>query len=278
MLEGYSKLPKGWPWSPVRTQTSSTTWSTHPFPTLPNLLQGFSIYCTHLQGLKRGSWQEIQYKGDRMRRPLSSSEVPWLVRLLLYLSDAFNAYLELDPNSEATSASVSFATSILYILLVDEYEQFPRAQQLDLTLCKFTNILLSYIKFCLGTFTPSKMTRNPRVLLTTHNSYWWVVWSFLICRAWDRGCGKGTGGWICVPLERSSFFCGCQSATYYCGSALPCWRQSLEQYFRRKDCCTIYWLDGCFIFILQWILLHSLPNRLFTLERCYVIAIHQLTV
>ena len=37
----------------------------------------------------------MQYKGDWMRRPLSSSEVGWLVRLLVLLSDLINAKLGL---------------------------------------------------------------------------------------------------------------------------------------------------------------------------------------
>ncbi len=49
-----------------------------------------------LQGLKLGSWQDVRYKGDWMRRPLSSSEIGWLVRLLLLISDIFNACFHLD--------------------------------------------------------------------------------------------------------------------------------------------------------------------------------------
>lgn len=61
-----------------------------------------------VQGLKRAGWQDLQYKGDWMRRPLSSSEVPWLVRILLYLSDAFNAHFQLDhPLPQDSQASVS---------------------------------------------------------------------------------------------------------------------------------------------------------------------------
>lgn len=42
-----------------------------------------------------------------MRRPLSSSEVPWLVRLLLQLSDAFNAYFQLDQGQADESANTA---------------------------------------------------------------------------------------------------------------------------------------------------------------------------
>ena len=49
-----------------------------------------------LQGLRRSSFAELKYKGDWMRRPLSSSEIGWLVRILLHISDAANTYLQLD--------------------------------------------------------------------------------------------------------------------------------------------------------------------------------------
>lgn len=53
-----------------------------------------------------------------MRRPLSSSEVPWLVRLLLQLSDAFNAYFQLDQGQADESANT--AVSSLHVAYVYE--------------------------------------------------------------------------------------------------------------------------------------------------------------
>lgn len=57
---------------------------------------GSGFHLSYVQGLKRGSWSDMQYKGDWMRRPLASSEVGWLVRLLVYLSDSINASLRLN--------------------------------------------------------------------------------------------------------------------------------------------------------------------------------------
>ena len=45
--------------------------------------------------MRRGTWRDVVYKGDRMRRPIASNEVAWLVRLLLAASDAVNARLGL---------------------------------------------------------------------------------------------------------------------------------------------------------------------------------------
>lgn len=60
-----------------------------------------------MQGLKRGSWQEVQYKGEWMRRPLSSSEIGWLVRILLLVSDLANRSLGLDQPPPASEGPVS---------------------------------------------------------------------------------------------------------------------------------------------------------------------------
>ncbi|KAK9814998.1 hypothetical protein WJX73_004353 [Symbiochloris irregularis] len=50
-----------------------------------------------LQGaLRKGTWQDLRYKGDWMRRPISSNEIGWLVRLLLRVSDLLNHKLYLD--------------------------------------------------------------------------------------------------------------------------------------------------------------------------------------
>lgn len=45
------------------------------------------------------TWSNVRYKGDWMRRPIESTEVAWLVRYLVWLSDNLNATLGLMPNS-----------------------------------------------------------------------------------------------------------------------------------------------------------------------------------
>lgn len=58
-----------------------------------------------MQGLRRGTWRDIAYKGDRMRRPIASNELALLVRLLLLASDAANAQLGLGtPLAEGEAA------------------------------------------------------------------------------------------------------------------------------------------------------------------------------
>ncbi|KAK9815560.1 hypothetical protein WJX72_005838 [[Myrmecia] bisecta] len=49
-----------------------------------------------VQGLRRGVWRDVQYKGDWMRRPIASNEIGWLVRLLVLLSDWINRAIGLD--------------------------------------------------------------------------------------------------------------------------------------------------------------------------------------
>ena len=45
------------------------------------------------------AWLDVKYKGDWMRRPIESTEVAWLVRCLVSLSDSMNGWLELGPTS-----------------------------------------------------------------------------------------------------------------------------------------------------------------------------------
>lgn len=52
-----------------------------------------------------------------MRRPLSSSEVPWLVRLLLHLSDAFNAYFQLDQGQSEEAGNTAGNTAASFFSL-----------------------------------------------------------------------------------------------------------------------------------------------------------------
>ncbi len=46
-------------------------------------------------GLKRHSWQDVRYRGDWMRRPIESTEVAFLARLFVRLSDSINNTLGL---------------------------------------------------------------------------------------------------------------------------------------------------------------------------------------
>lgn len=48
------------------------------------------------QGLRRGHWSEVRYRGDPLRRPIASYEVPVLARLAVRASSAANARLRLD--------------------------------------------------------------------------------------------------------------------------------------------------------------------------------------
>lgn len=48
------------------------------------------------QGLRRGHWSEVRYRGDPLRRPIASYEVPVLARLAVRASSAANVRLRLD--------------------------------------------------------------------------------------------------------------------------------------------------------------------------------------
>jgi hypothetical protein len=50
---------------------------------------------TRSLGLQRHSWQDVKYKGDWMRRPIESTEVAFLARLFVRISDAINNTLGL---------------------------------------------------------------------------------------------------------------------------------------------------------------------------------------
>ena len=54
--------------------------------------QGFEARSQH-------AWLDVKYKGDWMRRPIESTEVAWLVRCLVFLSDSMNGWLHLGPTS-----------------------------------------------------------------------------------------------------------------------------------------------------------------------------------
>ncbi|CAD6209060.1 unnamed protein product [Miscanthus lutarioriparius] len=46
--------------------------------------------------LRKGSWADVKYKGEWMKRPISETEVAWLARILIRLSDWLNDALGLD--------------------------------------------------------------------------------------------------------------------------------------------------------------------------------------
>jgi hypothetical protein len=51
-------------------------------------------------GLQRHSWQDVKYKGDWMRRPIESTEVAFLARFFVKVSDAINNTLGLTPSHD----------------------------------------------------------------------------------------------------------------------------------------------------------------------------------
>ena len=54
----------------------------------------------HAQGLKKGHWSQVRFRGDDMLRPLTSHEIAWLAVLLVRLSEALNRRLGLDAASD----------------------------------------------------------------------------------------------------------------------------------------------------------------------------------
>ena len=49
-----------------------------------------------LQGLKKGHWSQLKYKGDPMLRPAGTHEIRWLAVLLVRISLALNRALGLN--------------------------------------------------------------------------------------------------------------------------------------------------------------------------------------
>ncbi|XP_024356383.1 uncharacterized protein [Physcomitrium patens] len=58
-------------------------------------LNGHEAASTRSLGLQRHSWQDVKYKGDWMRRPIESTEVAFLARVFVRMSDAINRILGL---------------------------------------------------------------------------------------------------------------------------------------------------------------------------------------
>jgi hypothetical protein len=50
----------------------------------------------YLPRLPRSTWKEVRYKGDPMHRPITSFEIPFVVRMLVAMSERLNSMLGLD--------------------------------------------------------------------------------------------------------------------------------------------------------------------------------------
>ena len=97
---------------------------------LHEALQNKALYQpSHLRitvqgALKRGRWEDLHYKGDWMRRPISSNEIGWLVRLLLRLSSLLNHLLYLDGQQPPAPSNPNFAvvrgTMCVCFLVIEE--------------------------------------------------------------------------------------------------------------------------------------------------------------
>ncbi|XP_073002576.1 uncharacterized protein [Typha latifolia] len=59
-------------------------------------------------GVGRIKWHDVRYKGDWMRRPISDTEVAWLARILIRLSDWLNEVLGLDRVDDTVSAGPTY--------------------------------------------------------------------------------------------------------------------------------------------------------------------------
>ncbi|MQM16074.1 hypothetical protein Taro_049026 [Colocasia esculenta] len=84
-------------------------------------------------GVGKSRWADVKYRGEWMRRPISDSEVAWLARLLVKLSDRLNAvlglhqsisgisdgpvYIKLSPNDVVTAGRPKEALWMLLALV-----------------------------------------------------------------------------------------------------------------------------------------------------------------
>lgn len=68
-----------------------------PLASQPDNYNDRDAASTRSLGLQRHSWQDVKYKGDWMRRPIESTEVAFLARLFVRVSDAINTTLGLTP-------------------------------------------------------------------------------------------------------------------------------------------------------------------------------------
>ncbi|NP_001146313.1 uncharacterized protein LOC100279889 [Zea mays] len=59
--------------------------------------------------LRKGSWADVKYKGEWMKRPISEAEVAWLARILIRLSDWLNDALGLEcADAEGSPAGATY--------------------------------------------------------------------------------------------------------------------------------------------------------------------------
>lgn len=70
------------------------------------------------QTVKKGRWQQLQFKGDPMHRPVTSREFGFLVRWLVWLSVRLNRRLGLDQPVREDEMSESLWQVSMACLLV----------------------------------------------------------------------------------------------------------------------------------------------------------------
>jgi len=64
--------------------------------------------------LGKSSWDDVKYRGEWMKRPISETEVAWLARILIRLSDWLNDALGLDRGDANDSPAAARATYIRF--------------------------------------------------------------------------------------------------------------------------------------------------------------------
>lgn len=73
-----------------------------------DLQYGREVFTPKHPGVGKRTWADVKYKGDWMRRPISDTEVAWLARLLIRLSDWLNESLGLYRVDDSNSAGPTF--------------------------------------------------------------------------------------------------------------------------------------------------------------------------
>jgi len=64
--------------------------------------------------LGKSSWDDVRYRGEWMKRPISETEVAWLARILIRLSDWLNDALGLDGGDADDSPAAASTTYIQF--------------------------------------------------------------------------------------------------------------------------------------------------------------------
>lgn len=68
----------------------------------------------HIKAVRQGKWNDVRYRGDPLRRPIASYEVPVVARLAVRASEAINRKLQLDtPVVEGESLPSGFLQTAL---------------------------------------------------------------------------------------------------------------------------------------------------------------------